>query len=136
MSLDRRAQLLELVASNPCGVRDAMRKLKWRSSNVISLLERMMNEGLVELKRAKHSGRGRPKKVIVCTSLGFDFLETYRRLRMKPLRARKEDLERAVKDAFYVERLVDRGHSPFKLFLELNMIVHNIKVSSEASKST
>lgn len=136
MSLERRAQLLEMAASTPCGVRDAIRKLRWKSSGVVSLLERMESEGLVELRQAERSGRGRPKKIIFCTPLGLDFLETYRRLRMKPLRARREDIEHAVKDALYAERLVARGHSPFKLFLELNMIVHNIKVSSEAPKST
>jgi len=136
MSLERRAQLLEMAASAPCCVRDAIRRLKWRSSSVVSMLERMENEGLVELRRVKRSRRGRPKNMIVCTPLGFDFLETYRRLKMKPLRARREDIERAVKDALYVERLIARGHLPFKLFLELNMIVHNIKVSSEAPRST
>lgn len=124
-----------MIVSDLCGVRDVTKKLGWRSSNVISLLEMMENEGLIELKRAKHSRRGRPKKLIVCTPLGLDFLETYRRLRLKPLRSRKEDIRHAVKDALYVERLVAMGHSPFKLFLELNTIVNNIKVSSEASKT-
>ena len=96
----------------------------------------MVDEGLIEIKRVKVSRQGRPKNLIVCTPLGLHFLETYRRLRMKPLRARREDLERAVKDALYAERLVAWGHSPFELLLELNMIVHNIEVSSEAPKST
>jgi hypothetical protein len=55
---------------------------------------------------------------------------------MTPLRARKKDLERAAKDAAYTSRLVANGHSPFKLFMELNMIARNIKVSSEASETT
>jgi hypothetical protein len=49
------------------------------------------------------------------------------------LQARKEDLEHAVKDALYTQRLVDHGHSPFKLFLELNTIALNIKKSSETA---
>ena len=136
MSMHRRAQLLEIAAIASCGVREIIRRLRWKHSIAISLLKKMVDEGLIEIRRVKVSRRGRPKNLIVCTPLGFDFLETYRRLRMKPLRAKKEDIKRAVKDALYAERLVARGHSPFKLFLELNMIVHNIEISSEAPKST
>ena len=72
---------------------------------------------------------------MTCTPLGLDFLETYRKLKIKPLRARKEDLEHAVRDALYTERLITNGHSPFELFMELNSIARNIKISSEASQS-
>ena len=41
---------------------------------------------------------------------------------MKPLRARKADLEHAVSDALYTERLIRNGHSPFELFMELDTI--------------
>jgi len=132
MSLDQRAHILNTVRSDPCGVRELIQKLRWRSSHVISLLEKMKDERLIELQRARTRKRGRPKKNITCTPLGLAFLETHKKLQTKPLRARKEDLEHAVKDALYTERLAANGHSPFKLFMELNTIAHNIKVSSEA----
>lgn len=134
MSLDQRAQILEAVVSDPCSVREIIQKIRGKTSYVISLLRTMKQERLIELQQITYSRRGRPKKNITPTSLGFEFLETYRRLKMKPLRARKEDLEHAVKDALYTERLVANGHSPFKLFMELNTFVHNIKVSSETPK--
>jgi len=133
MSLVRKAQMLDAVMSGPYGVREAIQKLRWRPSLVISLLKMMKEEGLIKLECAHTQKRGRPKNIIVITSLGFEFLETYRRLKMKPLRARKQDLEHAVKDALYTERLVAYGHSSFKLFIELNTFAHNIKISSEAS---
>lgn len=135
MSLDEKAQILDVVAQTERGVREIIQKLRWKTSRVIFLLEQMKDEGLIELQKnsARNSRRGRPKKIMTCTSLGYEFLEAYRRLRMKPLRARKEDLEHAVEDALYTERLVANGHSPFKLFMELNTIAHNIKISSEAS---
>jgi len=135
MSLDQRAQILEAVVSDPCGVREVIQKIRWKPSRVISSLEMMKDEGLIELQFARTRKRGRPKKSITCTSLGLEFLETYRRLKTKPLRSRKEDLEHAVKDALYTERLVANGHSPFKLFMELNTIAHNIKISSETSEA-
>jgi len=92
----------------------------------------MKDEKLIELQRARARKRGRPKKNITCTPLGLAFLETHKKLQIQPLRARKEDLKHAVKDALYTERLAANGHSPFKLFMELNTIAHNIKVSSEA----
>ena len=135
MSVDERSQILNVVAQTEHGVREVIQKLRWKPSRVISLLEQMKDEGLIELQKnsARNSKRGRPKKIMTCTSLGYEFLEAYRKLKMKPLRARKEDLEHAVKDALYTDRLVANGHSPFKLFMELNAIVHNIKVCSEAS---
>ena len=135
MPIDERAQILNVVAPTEHGVREVIQKLRWKPSRVISLLKQMKNEGLIELQKnsARNSRRGRPKKIMTCTSLGYEFLDAYRRLKMKPLRARREDLEHAVEDALYTKRLVAKGHSPFKLFVELNTIAHNIKISSEAS---
>lgn len=69
------------------------------------------------------------------TCLGSDFLKDHRRLRMKPIRARQEDFERAVKDALYAGRLVAYGHSPFKLFMELNNIARNLSVASKTPQN-
>jgi transcription initiation factor IIE alpha subunit len=132
MSLEQRAQILETAASTTCGVRDLVQSLNWKTSKVISLLKEMNNEKLIDLQQVADSRRGRPKKHIICTTLGFEFLETCRRLKMQPLRARKEDLEHAVKDALYASRLAANGHSPFQIFMELNIIASNIKVSSQA----
>ena len=98
----------------------------------------MNEEKLIEFRQVcarAHSRRGRPKKNVTCTPLGFEFLDTYRKLRMKPIKARKEDLEHAVKDSLYTDRLVANGHSPFKIFMELNTIVNNIKINSETSET-
>jgi len=135
MLLDQRAQILEAAVSTTCGVRDLVQVLEWKTSKVILLLREMNKEKLIDLQQVTYSRRGRPKKNIICTPLGFEFLETYRRLKMKPLRARKEDLEHAVQDASYASRLVANGHSPFQLFMELNAIARNIKVSSQTSET-
>jgi len=136
MSLEQRAQIIEATRSTTRGVRDLVKLLKWKTSNVVSLLRKMSEEQLIELQQVTYLRRGRPKKNIVCTPLGLDFLETYRKLKMKPLRARKEDLEHATKDASYASRLVAHGHSPFQIFMELNTIARNIKVSSETPETT
>jgi DNA-binding MarR family transcriptional regulator len=135
MSSDQRAQVLEAAASTATGVRDLAKKLNWKTSNVVGLLRKMSEEQLIEFKQVAGSKRGRPRKSVTCTPLGFEFLETYRKLRTKPLRARKEDLDRAAKDAAYVSRLVANGHSPFQVFMELNTIARNIKVSSQTSET-
>jgi hypothetical protein len=135
MYYEQKAQVIEEAASAQCGVRDAVQMLPCKTARAVSLLKEMEQERLIELKQVASSRRGRPKKIIVCTPLGLEFLEAYRRVRVKPLRSRKVDLEHAVQDARYVERLVARNLSPFKLFMELNMIASNIKVSSEATGS-
>ncbi len=93
----------------------------------------MRDERLIDVRSLFNSRKGRPKKMIECTSLGREFLATYRSLRLKPLRARRADLERAVKDALYCQRLLAARHSPFSLFMELNQIVDDIRISSEAT---
>lgn len=138
MSLVERARILEAVTSVGRGVREVAEELRWAPSRVINLLIIMEDEGLIMEVRsssARSSGRGRPKKIMACTSLDLEFLEAYRKLKMRPLRARREDLEHAVRDALYTQRLIANGHSPFEFFMELNSIACNIKVSSEASQS-
>jgi hypothetical protein len=95
----------------------------------------MHHERLIDFHSVPSGKQGRPKQIVFATPLGLEFLHVYRNLRMKPLRAREEDLAHAVKDAYYAQRLVEYGHSPFKLFMELNSIVNNIKISSEASET-
>ena len=136
MSMDQRAQILEALTSATFGVREIVQALNWKTSRVVSLLEKMEDERLIILQQTAPLNRGRPKKTMTCTSLGIEFLETYRRLKTKPLKARKTDLERAVKDARYADRLLANGHSPFKLFMELNAIANNISLSSEALQTT
>jgi hypothetical protein len=132
--LDQRAKILEAVTSDSYGVKEIVQKVQGiRASNIISLVKDMRRERLVQVQQVPRSGPGRPKMKIIPTSLGYEFLETYRKLKAKPLRSRHSDLERAKKDAAYTERLVKSGHSPFQLFMELNTIANNIKVSEEAS---
>ncbi len=135
MSLDQRAEILQLVESAPCGVRELIQQLSWRSAHVIALLDTMHDEGLIKPQRARTRKRGRPKKHITCTPLGRAFLNTHRKLQLTPLRARQADLDHAVQDALYTERLVAHGHSPFQLFLEVNTFAHNLKIAAETPES-
>src|SRR5208337_3672619 len=122
MSHEQRARILQVVTSRPCGVRDIVKLLKIKSSNTVSLLTQMENEKLIEVQFAKGPKKGRPKKCITASSLGYDFLDSYKKLNLKRLTARKADLDRAVKDAVHASKLAERGHSTFQVFMELNTI--------------
>ncbi len=141
MSMDQRAQVLEAVLSAERGTRELIQALGWASSRTINLVRKMEDEGLIvgiestDTHPSKRARRGRPRKTVACTPLGIEFLESYKKLRMKPLRARKADLAHAARDAEYTARLAAAGHSPFQLFMELNDIASNIKISSEATQS-
>lgn len=136
MSLDQRAKILKAVTSNSYGVKEIIHDIRGkRASNIISLLENMKQERLIDIKQVSLSKRGRPKKKVIATPLGYEFLKAYVKLQTKPLRSSQQDLERAKKDAHYVERLVANGHSPFQIFMELNAIVNNIKVSGTTSQA-
>lgn len=131
MSIDARARILEIANSNLCGVKEVVQKIDLRTSSTLSLLKRMSEEGLISLENG-HPKRGRPKKIVKPTALGYEFLETYEKLKIKPLKAKKSDLKHAIEDALYTRRLVEKGHFPFALFMELNNIAYNIKISAKA----
>jgi DNA-binding PadR family transcriptional regulator len=139
--MDQRAQILETVLPAERGIREVIRELRWAPSRIVALLRKMEDEGLIfwvennGTQPSMCARKGRPKKIMACTPLGIEFLETYEKLKIKLLRARKEDLEHATRDARYTERLVTAGHPPFQLFMELNNIVNNIKISSETPQS-
>jgi DNA-binding PadR family transcriptional regulator len=135
MSLEQKSQILQVAASGTCGIRDLTHKLRWKTSTIISLTKRMNEEKLIEFQTIKHKGKGRPKKNITCTPLGTEFLKNYEKLTMTPLKATKADFEHAQRDAAYTQRLVENGHSPFELFMELNSIVRNIRNSSETHQT-
>ena len=129
MSLEQRAKILQVVSPNPCRATDMVKLLKIKSANTVSLLRLMENEKLIEVQFDKGPKKGRPKKCITASSLGYDFLDSYKKLNLKRLTARKADLDRAVKDARYASKLAE-NHSTFQVFMELNTIASNIKNSS------
>jgi DNA-binding MarR family transcriptional regulator len=131
MFIEQRAKILEITTSKTCGVRDLIQLLKMKTSNITSLLKKMEEEQLISTQFAKKNKKGRPKKRVIPTPLGHEFLETYMKLNLSIIKSRKTDLDHAAKDAKYAERLVETGHSPFQIFLELNTIASNIKNSSE-----
>ena len=130
MTLDQRAKVLEVSESN-CGTREMGQLLKMKTANVISIIKKMDQEKLIKINIVATPKRGRPKKCITITPLGYEFLEAYKKANSKILKAKKEDLSHAEKEALYVNRLMKRGLSPFQVFLELNTIASNIKNSSE-----
>jgi predicted ArsR family transcriptional regulator len=130
MSMDARASILRIAYSDLRGVKEVVQKIDLRTSNALLLLEKMSEEGLINLE-SKRSERGRPKKIVKPTALGYEFLQAYEKLKVKSLKSRKSDLKHAVDDALYTRRLVEKGHSPFALFMELNNIASNIKVSAK-----
>jgi predicted transcriptional regulator len=131
MSLEQRARIIEITTSSNCGVREIVHLLKMKTSNVISLLRKMDEEQLIKIQFAQSQKKGRPKKYVKTTSLGYEFLDSYKKLNINILRARKQDLNHAAKDAMYANQLIENGHSPFQVFMELNTIASNIKNSSE-----
>jgi hypothetical protein len=90
----------------------------------------MEEEKLIEVQFAKGPKKGRPKKCVTASALGYDFLDSYKKLNLKRLTARKADLDHAVKDAMHASKLAENGHSTFQVFMELNTIARNIKNSS------
>lgn len=99
------------------------RRFRKRPETIISLIREMENEGLLETSSQLTQKKGRPKRILKPTALGEEYLETFRRLMMKTLRASRNDLAKAKRDAEYVNRLIARGKNPYQAFAELNDLV-------------
>jgi DNA-binding PadR family transcriptional regulator len=123
MSIEIRAQLLDTIRKERLGIRETAKRFRKRPQAIISLIKEMENEGLLETYSDETRSRGRPKKMLKQTVLGEDYLETFRRLKLKTLRANRNDLLKAKKDAEYVNRLIVRGKNPYQAFTELNDLV-------------
>ena len=123
MSLEFEAEVLFVVGKDPVGVRELSRIMRRRTQAVVSAIRRMSAAGLVDVRPEGARRRGRPRLVVSATPLGDDYLESFRRLRLKPLRGTRNDLARAKRDAEYVNRLIARGREPYDAFRELNDLV-------------
>jgi len=123
MSLEVEVQVLSIVKKYPVGVRELSKIMRRRTQTVVSTIKMMNAAGLVDVRPEETRRRGRPRQIVKATMLGDDYLEAYNRLRIKPLRSNRNDLEKAKRDAEYVNRLVARGIEPYDAFLELNSLV-------------
>ena len=123
MSLEVEVQVLSIVKKYPVGVRELSKIMRRRTQTVVSTIKMMNAAGLVDVRPEETRRRGRPRQIVKATMLGDDYLEAYNRLRIKPLRSNRNDLEKAKRDAEYVNRLVARGKVPYDAFLELNNLV-------------
>ena len=123
MSLEVEVQVLSIVKKYPVGVRELSKIMRRRTQTVVSTIKMMNAAGLVDVRPEETRRRGRPRQIVKATMLGDDYLEAYNRLRIKPLRSNRNDLEKAKRDAEYVNRLVARGKEPYDAFLELNSLV-------------
>jgi DNA-binding PadR family transcriptional regulator len=123
MSIEVEAQVLFIVKKDPVGVRELSKIMRRRTQAVVLMIRRMTAAGLVDVRPEETRRRGRPRQVISATVLGDDYLEAFKRLKIKPLRSNRNDLAKAKRDAEYVNRLIVRGKEPYDAFLELNSLV-------------
>ncbi|MCW4050121.1 MAG: MarR family transcriptional regulator [Candidatus Bathyarchaeota archaeon] len=125
MSLEVEAQILFIVKKHPVGVRELSKIMRRRTQTIVSTIKRMTTAGLIEVQPEETHRKGRPRQIISATMLGDDYLQAFKKLKIKPLRSNRYDLAKAKRDAEYVNRLVARGREPYDAFLELNSLVRN-----------
>ena len=119
-----RAELLRLASTGSTGLLLLARKLRIGPAKLITLLDGMREEGLVDIDEAHSNRAGRPMRRVKATELGMEFLKAFDELMLKTLKSRRAELQRASADAEYAKRLASRGVLPYDLFLELNEIAH------------
>jgi len=133
--LDEEAAVLKTISSNPCGVRELVERLHWKTERVISLLKTMENEGLIEFHENITPNRGRPKKLIVASILGSEFLETLEKCQRKAIQINHNDVRSAVHQANLAKKLEEYRVSPFQRFWELSSIAFKIRDSITVKNS-
>jgi predicted transcriptional regulator len=127
--LDDKATILKIINPNSCGVRELIKKLNWKTARVTSLLKTMQNEGLIDFHENKTFKRGRPKKIIVATILGCEFLESFKECKRKAIQINQNDVKSAARQAYLAKKLEEYHISPDQRFMELNSIALKIRNS-------
>jgi DNA-binding MarR family transcriptional regulator len=117
------AAVLRITSEGGFGMSKLAKELHVGPAKLIKLARALVDEGLVENRRDHARKAGRPLVRIVPTPLGEEYLHAYEALSMKMLKSRPSDLLRAVAEANYARRLVERGLSPTTIFMELNSLV-------------
>ena len=117
------AAVLKSASDEGFGISHLAKELHIRPARLIKLARDLCDEGLVEIQTVHAGTVGRPLVRMKPTLLGKEYLDAYEVLNSKMLKSRPSDLLRAVADANYARRLVERGLSSTTLFLELNSLV-------------
>jgi len=133
--LDEKATILNAISSHPCGVRELVEKLHWKTQRVVSLLKTMGEEGFIEFQENATSTRGRPKKLVVASTLGVELLETFEKCRRKAIQINYNDVKSAVYQANLAKKLEGSNVSPFQRFWELTSLALKIRNSFTVENS-
>ncbi len=99
---------------------------------VIKTLDDLRSAGLVQIRTEKRKKKGRPRRLVITTPLGQQFLAQYERLLNLPLKSKESDIKKALHQAELAQRLMDHGISTYARFQELNEIARNIGRTSQA----
>jgi predicted ArsR family transcriptional regulator len=117
-----RVMIMRALIGTPMGVRQLAKALQMAPSAVIALQAEMEEQGLLQAVPRSGKARGRPKRLLVPTPLGRDYLLAFSILESKKLKASPADLRRATRDARHAAKLAASGRSISGLFLEMNEI--------------
>lgn len=128
--LEDKKAILESVNSGPCFVTELVKRLPWRTERVIESLERMKEEGLIDFREENEHRRGRPRKMIMITALGKEFLESLKKCQMLLIQVNINDVKNAIYQANLSRRLIEHNVSPYNRFIELNEAARAIQNSS------
>jgi DNA-binding MarR family transcriptional regulator len=127
--LDESATILKAINHNPCGVRELVGKLHWKTQRVVSLLKTMRDEGFIEFQENATPTRGRPKKIVVASTLGIELLETFEKCQRKAIQINHNDIRSAVYQANLAKKLEGYHVSSFQRFWELTRIALKVRNS-------
>ncbi len=129
--LDERATILQTISDQAYGVNDLIRKLRFRSEKVVSLLRVMEREGLIDfIARANNSTvKGRPKKIPIVTALGQEMIKDYVKCKRNIIQINDNDIKSSIHQISLRRALEEKNASPYRRFFELNEIAFRIKNS-------
>ena len=121
-NLALRLAILRALSEPHSGVARMAKELRVGPSSLIGEMADMRESGLLDFGSARTGSRGRPRRSVVATALGTEYLRSHERLERIIPRSRRSDLRRAALDGEYAARLAAGGVSPYALFFELNAI--------------
>lgn len=129
--LDERATILQTISDQAYGVSDLIKKLRFRSEKIVSLLKAMKREGLIDFSAHSNNStlKGRPKKIPIVTALGKEMLKDYVKCKRNIIQINDNDIKSSIHQISLRKTLEEKNVSLYRRFFELNDIAFRIKNS-------
>ena len=121
--------VLKICAADRYSMRELLNKLRQNYDKSYYIIKELKKYGLIRFSNQKNS-RGRPSKIIIPTSLGKEFLDSYLKDQLKRIQLTDENVRKAIYLAGFADYLEESGVNLYDRLSEMNELAFSIRGSA------